>query len=119
MNLHFNAAARRAPREDDPALTSLRAWLAALPNDIQPAAQALAARLLDMNRSTLPVGLRLQMLEACRTHAEPLLPELEVPLEQVRPPLAQASRHRAYLIEKLEKELAAGYMRVAMAKSPA
>lgn len=116
MKFHFSAAARRAPREDDPALESLRAWLATLPNDVEAAAQALAARLIAMNRSAMPARLRLHMVEACRTHAEPLLPELEAPLQQVRPPLAQGFRHRAYLIEKLEKELAAGFMRVAMAK---
>jgi hypothetical protein len=118
MKIHFIAAAQRAP-EDDPGLESLRAWLAGLPSDIEAVAQALAARLFAMNRSVVPGRLRLQMLELCRTHAAPLLPHLKAPLENVRPPLAQAFRHRAYLIEKLEKELAAGYVRVTMAKSRA
>ncbi|NJN40040.1 MAG: hypothetical protein HC807_03100, partial [Gammaproteobacteria bacterium] len=49
-----------------------------------------------------------------RDHVDGLLPHLERKLQDAVPPLTGALRHVAYLMEKLFKELAAGYSRAVL-----
>ena len=75
-----------------------------------PAAEATSA----WGRFDVALAARLRALEMFRDHADGLVPHLERKLQDAVPPLVGAMRHVAYLMEKLYKELAAGYSRAVL-----
>ncbi|MCZ7565190.1 MAG: hypothetical protein M5U08_16600 [Burkholderiales bacterium] len=66
------------------------------------------------NRADLQPRAHLRTLEMLRDHVEGLVPLLEHRLAKPAPPLAGPMRQIAHLIEKLFKELAAGYTRAVL-----
>jgi cyclic-di-GMP-binding protein len=116
MLLNFIAPGRGAADEGDFSPEKMRAFLNALPpNDPKRAARALIERLVALNRAALPGRMRLRLLDMVRDHVDWLLPQLEVRVAKVTPPLSAALREAAYCIEKVLKELAAGYTGVVVA----
>jgi hypothetical protein len=115
MLMNFIAPGRESVPPPEFAPEQLRDWLAALPqHDATAAAGALIERLIELNRADLQARARLRALEMFRDHADGLVPHLERRLQDAVPPLAGAMRHVAYLMEKLYKELAAGYSRAVL-----
>jgi len=115
MLMNFIAPGRESLPPPEFAPEQLREWLSALPqHDASAAAGALIERLITFNRSDLQARARIRALEMFRDHVDGLLPHLERKLQDAVPPLAGALRHVAYLIEKLFKELAAGYSRAVL-----
>lgn len=113
--MNFIAPGREALPDPDFAPEQMRAWLSALPrNDPAAAAKALIERMLAFNRADLQPRARLRTLEMLRDHVDGLVPQLERRLAGAAPPLAGLQRETAYLIEKLSKELAAGYSRAVL-----
>jgi len=112
MLMNFIAPGREALPDPDFAPEQFRAWLAALPpHDPVAAADALIARMIAFNRADLQPRARLRALEMLRDHIDGLVPGLERKLARAAPPIEGTLRRIAYLIEKLFKELAAGYSR--------
>jgi hypothetical protein len=112
MLMNFIAPGRESLPPPEFAPDQLREWLSALPQyDASAAAGALIDRLITFNRTDLQARARIRALEMFRDHIDGLLPHLERKLQDAVPPLSGAMRHVAYLIEKLFKELAAGYSR--------
>jgi cyclic-di-GMP-binding protein len=112
MLMNFIAPGRESLPPPEFAPDQLREWLTALPqHDAAAAAGALIERLITFNRTDLQARARIRALEMFRDHVDGLLPHLERKLQDAVPPLSGALRHVAYLIEKLFKELAAGYAR--------
>ncbi|MCG6876889.1 MAG: hypothetical protein LJE97_17510 [Betaproteobacteria bacterium] len=112
MLMNFIAPGRESLPPPEFAPEQLREWLSALPqHDAAAAAGALIERIITFNRTDLQARARLRTLEMFRDHVDGLLPHLERRLQDAVPPLAGALRHVAYLMEKLFKELAAGYSR--------
>jgi hypothetical protein len=110
--MNFIAPGREALPDPDFAPEQLRGWLSSLPpHDAVAAAAALIERMTALNRADLQPRARLRALEMLRDHIEGLVPQLERKLANAAPPLGSALRQTAYLIEKLFKELAAGYSR--------
>lgn len=110
MLMNFIAPGRGAADEGDFSPERMRAFLNALPpNDPKRAARALIERLVALNRAELQSRLRLRLLDMIRDHVDWLLPQLEVRVAKVTPPLPVPLREAAYCIEKVLKELAAGY----------
>lgn len=110
--MNFIAPGREALPDPEFAPEPLRAWLSSLPpHDAAAAAAALIERMTALNRADLQPRARLRALEMLRDHIEGLVPQLERKLARAAPPLDSARRQTAYLIEKLFKELAAGYSR--------
>lgn len=115
MLMNFIAPGRESLPPPEFAPDQLREWLSALPqHDTAAAAGALIERMISFNRTELQARARIRALEMFRDHVDGLLPHLERKLQDAVPPLAGALRHVAYLIEKLYKELAAGYSRAVL-----
>jgi hypothetical protein len=115
MLMNFIAPGRESVPMPEFAPEQLRDWLSALPqHDASAAAGALIERLIELNRADLQARPRLRALEMFRDHADGLVPHLERRLQDAVPPLVGAMRHVAYLMEKLYKELAAGYTRAVL-----
>jgi len=115
MLMNFIAPGRESLPPPEFAPEQLREWLSALPqHDASAAAGALVERIIAFNRAELQARARIRALEMFRDHVDGLLPHLEHRLQDAVPPLAGAMRHVAYLIEKLFKELAAGYSRAVL-----
>lgn len=113
--LKFIAAGRGAAAPDDFSPEPIRAWLASLSAaDATGAARAIIVRLVQLNKAPLQGEARLAALDLFREHVEWLLPQLEGRIVRAQPPLADALRQTAYCIEKLLKELGAGYARVVL-----
>jgi hypothetical protein len=113
MLLNFIAPGRSAADEGDFSPEKMRAFLNALPpNDPKRAARALIEKLVELNRAELQGRPRLRLLDMVRDHVDWLLPQLEVRVAKVTPPLSATLRESAYFIEKVLKELAAGYTNV-------
>ncbi|MFO1364666.1 MAG: hypothetical protein U1F45_19780 [Burkholderiales bacterium] len=116
MLLNFIAPGRNGTDEGDFSPERMRAFLNGLPpNDPKRAARALIERLVALNKANLPVRPRLRVLEMVRDHVDWLLPQLEVRVAKVTPPLSATLREAAYCIEKVLKELAAGYASLVLA----
>jgi hypothetical protein len=112
MLMNFIAPGREALPDPEFAPEQLRGWLSTLPlHDAAAAASALIERMVAFNRADLQPRARLRALEMLRDHVDGLVPQLERKLAKATPPLDSALRQTAYLIEKLFKELAAGYSR--------
>jgi len=110
MLLDFIAATRGANDDGEFSPERVRAWLSSLSAaDTLGTAQALIDRLVAFNNAELHSRLRLRLLDMFRDHADWLLPQLESRIARAQPPLAGNHRQVAYFIEKLLKELAAGY----------
>jgi hypothetical protein len=110
MLLNFIAAGRSAAGESDFSPEKMRAFLNTLPpNDPKRAARTRIVKLVELNRAELQGRQRLRLLDMVRDHVDWLLPQLEVRVAKVTPPLSAALREAAYCIEKVLKELAAGY----------
>ncbi|HSD43549.1 MAG TPA: hypothetical protein VLD36_16990 [Burkholderiales bacterium] len=110
MLLNFIAAGRSAAGESDFSPEKMRAFLNTLPrNDPKRAARTLIVKLVELNRAELQGRQRLRLLDMVRDHVDWLLPQLEVRVAKVTPPLSAALREAAYCIEKVLEELAAGY----------
>lgn len=115
MLMNFIAPGRESLPPPEFAPEQLREWLSALPqHDADAAAGALIERIITFNRADLQARARIRALEMFRDHVDGLLPHLERTLQDAVPPLAGALRHVAYLMEKLFKELAAGYSRAVL-----
>ncbi len=115
MLMNFIAPGRESLPPPEFAPDQLREWLTALPqHDAAAAAGALIERLITFNRADLQARARIRALEMFRDHVDGLLPHLERKLQDAVPPLTGALRHVAYLMEKLFKELAAGYSRAVL-----
>jgi len=112
MLMNFIAPGRESLPPPEFAPEQLRDWLSALPqHDAAAAAGALIERIITFNRTDLQARARIRALEMFRDHVDSLLPHLECRLQDAVPPLVGTLRHTAYLMEKLFKELAAGYSR--------
>ncbi len=108
MNLIAPSHPSAEPDEFTP--EKLRAWLSSLAAaDAIGSARASIERLVALNRARLQSRTRLRLLDMFRDHIEWLLPQLEGRVARAQPPLAGTLRQAAYCIEKLLKELAAGY----------
>jgi len=115
MLMNFIAPGRESLPPPEFAPDQLRDWLSALPqHDAVAAAGALIERLITFNRTDLQARARIRALEMFRDHVDGLIPHLERKLQDAVPPLTGALRHVAYLMEKLYKELAAGYSRAVL-----
>ncbi|MCL4801213.1 MAG: hypothetical protein KJ025_16590 [Burkholderiales bacterium] len=113
--MNFIAPGHESSPDPDFAPEQMRAWLSALPqHDAAAAAAALIERMVAFNRADLQPRARLRTLEMLRDHVEGLVPLLERRLATAAPPLSGPMRQTAYLIEKLFKELAAGYARAVL-----
>lgn len=111
LTLKFIAAGL-AGSEDEFSPEKVRAFLSGLPSgDPKRSARLLIARLVALNGATMPGRARLRVLDMFRDHVDWLLPQLEIRVAKVTPPIAAPLREAAYAIEKLLKELAAGYSR--------
>ncbi|HKY02843.1 MAG TPA: hypothetical protein VJM53_09855 [Burkholderiales bacterium] len=108
--LDFLAARKDRIDEEGPGPDETRAWLSSL-NDVDTTAmaRALIDRLVGLNRAPLQARLHLRLLDMFSEHAAKLIPELELRIARVRPPVSGNARQVAYLVEKLYKELAVGY----------
>lgn len=113
--LDFIAPGGAAAPKDDFGPDRLREWLSALPADPVAAGTAIVERLSAFNRAAMHGRLRLRLLDMFRDHVDGLLPQLEKRLADAAPPVSGTLRRKAYLIEKLLKELAAGYSHVVLA----
>ena len=110
MMLSFVAATRGTDDDGEFSPQGIRAWLSTLASaDATGNARALIERLVEVNESELSSRLRLRLLDMFRDHIDWLLPQLEARIARARPPLGGNLRQVAYFIEKLLKELAAGY----------
>jgi len=88
----------------------LDAWLATLPvHDSSGAARLLIDKLVAINRAPDNSRVKVRQLDMVRERVEAIVPRLERALEDVALPLAPQLRETAYLVEKLLKELGAGY----------
>ncbi len=106
------SAAGQASAEDEFSPGQVRAFLSGLPGgDPKRSARLLIARLVALNGASMPARARLRALGMFRDHVDWLLPQLEIRVAKVTPPIAAPLREAAYAIEKLLKELAAGYSR--------
>jgi len=115
MLLDFIAATRGAADDGEFSPDRVRAWLSSLSAaDVMGTAKALIDRLVELNGADLHGRLRLRVLDMFRDHADWLLPQLESRVARAQPPLAGNHRQVAYFIEKLLKELAAGYAHVVL-----
>lgn len=105
-------AAGQAGADDEFSPEKVRAFLSGLPSgDPKRAARLLIARLVALNAANLPARARQRLLDMFRDHVDWLLPQLEIRVSKVTPPIPAPVREAAYAIEKLLKELAAGYAR--------
>lgn len=87
-----------------------RDWLNTVSDaDATSAAAALVDRLVALNQARMQSRLRLRLMEMFAEQARKLLPMLEQRFVKAAPPLSGKEREAAYLVEKLYKELAAGY----------
>lgn len=119
MLFKFMSVGRGSAGDGEFSPERMRAFLSALPtNDPRRAARAVLERLVAMNQAEMPARARLRLLDMVRDHADWLLPQLEIRVARVTPPLAPPLREVAHAIEKLLKELAAGYSFVLL-KAPA
>ncbi|MCX7892397.1 MAG: hypothetical protein N2544_08550 [Burkholderiales bacterium] len=110
MIINFIATARGAAAADEPSAEELAAWLATLPmHDPSGAARLLIERLVTLNRRPQGARGRVRLLDMLRERVETLVPRLDRNLAGAALPLAPPLRETAYLIEKLLKELGAGY----------
>jgi hypothetical protein len=115
MLLDFISATRGAADDGEFSPERMRTWLSSLSAaDTLGTAQALIDRLVALNGVDLHSRLRLRLLDMFRDHADWLLPQLETRIARAQPPLAGHHRQVAYFIEKLLKELAAGYSHVVL-----
>jgi len=115
MLLSLSAVTRSATEEGEFSPERVREWLSSLSAaDTMGSARALIDRVVEMNRTELPGRIRLRVLDMFRDHADWLLPQLETRIARAQPPLAGTHRQVAYFIEKLLKELAAGYARTVL-----
>lgn len=113
--MNFIAPGHESLPDPDFGPEQMRAWLSALPqHDATAAAAALIERMVAFNRADLQPRAHLRTLEMLRDHVEGLVPLLEHRLAKPAPPLAGPMRQIAHLIEKLFKELAAGYTRAVL-----
>jgi hypothetical protein len=112
--LNFIAPGRVPAPKDDFGPDRLREWLSSLPQDPNKAAKALIDHLVEFNRTEMHGRLRLRLLDMFRDHIDWLLPQLEKRLARAAPPVSGPLRQVAYLVEKLLKELAAGYSHVVL-----
>lgn len=110
MIFSFMVAARGSAGAGQPDADELGAWLATLPaHDLSGAARLLIDKLVAINRTAGNPRTRVRLLDMIRERVETVVPRLERPLEDIALPLAPPLRETAYLIEKLLKELGAGY----------
>jgi len=110
MIVSFTAAGRDTARGAEPNSDELAAWLATLPvHDPSGAARLLIEKLVAINRAPGSARSRLRLLDMLRERIEAIVPRLERALDDVTLPLAPQLRETAYLVEKLLKELGAGY----------
>jgi len=115
MMLDFIARTRSGAGDGEFAPDRVRTWLSSLPAaDAMSAARALIERLVDLNRAELQSRSRLRVLDMFRDYVDWLLPQLEGRIARAQLPLAGELRQVAYCIEKLLKELAAGYSDVVL-----
>lgn len=113
--LNFISPGKDGATDDEPGAENTRAWLASLATaDTTSTARALIERLVALNRADLPTRLRVRLLDLFRERVELLLPELQPRVANATPPLSGPLRQVAYLIEKLQKELAAGYASIVL-----
>jgi len=113
--LNLIAGSLNADDRDEFAPEHIREWLASLAAaDVIGAARAIVERLVALNRAA-PQGRRhLRALDMFRDHVEWLLPRLEGRVARAHPPLGGELREVAYYMEKLFKELAAGYAHIVL-----
>jgi hypothetical protein len=110
MIVSFMATARGTAGAGEPDADELGAWLATLPaHDPSGAARLLIDKLVAVNHAPGSPRARVRLLDMLRERIESVVPRLERTLEDVTLPLAPPLRETAYLIEKLLKELGAGY----------
>ncbi|MCU0804039.1 MAG: hypothetical protein MUF79_02990 [Burkholderiales bacterium] len=104
------AAAKGAAGSAEPDADELGAWLATLPtHDASGAARLLIDKLVAINRAPGSPRSKIRLLDMLHQRIETVVPRLERALEDVALPLAPPLRDTAYLVEKLLKELGAGY----------
>jgi hypothetical protein len=110
MIVSFIASGRGTAGVAEPGADELAAWLATLPgHDPAGAARLLIDKLVAINHAAGSPRTRLRLLDMLRERIESLVPRLERELEDATLPLAPQLRETAYFIEKLLKELGAGY----------
>jgi hypothetical protein len=116
LTLKFISAGLGSADEGEFSPEKVRAFLSSLPtNDPKRASHLIIARLVALNAADLTGRARLRLLDMFRDHVDWLLPQLEIRVAKVTPPIPAALREAAYAIEKLLKELATGYSRAVLA----
>jgi hypothetical protein len=115
LMLKFISAGQGSAEEGEFSPDKARTFLSGLPtNDPKRASRLLIAKLVELNDANLTGRARLRMLDMFRDHVDWLLPQLEVRVAKVTPPISASLREAAYCIEKLLKELATGYSRAVL-----
>lgn len=115
LMLKFISVGQGSAEEGDSSPEKVRAFLSSLPtNDPKRASRLLIAKLVALNEANLAGRARLRMLDMFRDHVDWLLPQLEIRVAKVTPPVSASLREAAYCIEKLLKELATAYSRAAL-----
>jgi hypothetical protein len=95
----------------EPTPDEIAAWLDTLPaHDATASSRLLIEKLVVLNRTPGTPRSRLRILDMLRARAERLRPRLEGELRGAMLPLAPPVRETAHVLEKLLKELAAGYV---------
>jgi hypothetical protein len=109
MLSHLVPVARGGDVEPTP--DEIAAWLDTLPaHDAAATARLLIEKLVVLNRVPAPSRSRLRVLDMMRARAERVRPRLDTALEGAALPLPARAREMAHLLEKLLKELGAGYV---------
>jgi hypothetical protein len=112
LTLKFISAGQGSAEDDEFSAERVRGFLSSLPtSDPKRASRLLIARLVALNEAPIPTRTRLRVLDMLRDHVDWLLPQLEIRVAKVTPPIPAPLREVAYAIEKLLKELASGYAR--------
>ena len=115
LMLKFISAGQGSAEDGEFSPEKARAFLSSLPtNDPRRASGQLIAKLVALNEANLTGRARLRVLDMFRDHIDWLLPQLEVRVSKVTPPIPANLRETAYCIEKLLKELATGYGRAVL-----
>lgn len=97
--------------EAEPMPDEIAAWLGTLPaHDAAATARLLVEKLVVLNRTPGAARTRVRVLDMLRERADRVRPRLESELEGATLPLAPRARELAHLLEKLLKELGAGYL---------
>jgi len=115
LMLKFISAGQGSAEDGEFSPEKARAFLSSLPtNDPRRASGQLIAKLVALNEANLTGRARLRVLDMFRDHIDWLLPQLEVRVSKLTPPIPVNLRETAYCIEKLLKELATGYARAVL-----